>query len=61
MTLWQQDDLIEHRRARGWPDLREDQVDQLIAIVNDALSSLNGLDYVSWIEPAIQFRSAHHD
>ncbi len=61
MPLWTRNQVIGHRRSMGWSDLSDDQIDRVVAILNDALGSLDGLDDVSWIEPDIRFRAAHHD
>ena len=53
--------VIGHRRAAGWRDLSDADVDRVVNILNDALGALAGLDDVSWVEPAHHFRVERHD
>ena len=45
----------------GWPDLADDQVDKIVAILNEVLATLDDIDEVSWIEPEIQFQVTDRD
>ncbi len=61
MTQMTCEQVVGERRARGWPDLTEADVDRVVDILNDALGALAGLDDVSWVEPAHRFRVERHD
>ncbi len=53
--------VVGHRRAMGWRDLADADVDRVVDILNDALGALAGLDDVSSVEPAHHFRVERHD
>ena len=61
MTRVTGEQVIAHRRAMGWKDLVDADVDRVVDILNDALGALAGLDDVSWVEPAHHFRVERHD
>lgn len=61
MTRVTCEQVIGHRRASGWNDLADADVDRVVDILNDALGALAGLDDVSWVEPAHHFRIERHD
>lgn len=61
MTRVSGEQVIRHRRAMGWPDLADADIERIVAILNDALGALAGLDDVSGVEPAHHFRIERHD
>ena len=61
MPRWTRNQVIAHRHIMGWPDLADNQVDQIVAILNEVLATLDDIDEVSWIEPEIQFQVTDRD
>ena len=61
MPRWTRNQVIAHRQIMGWPELADDQVDQIVAILNEVLATLDDIDEVSWIEPEIRFQVADRD
>ena len=61
MTRVTGEQVIGHRRAMGRPDLADADVERMVDILNDALGALDGLDDLSWIEPAHRFRTDRRD
>ena len=55
MTHWTKENLIAYRMQRGWEDLSDEQIEQVLAILNAADETLTFLDDVSWTEPVVQF------
>ena len=55
MKSWTKENLTAHRMQRGWEDLSDYQIDQVLAILNAADETLTSLDDVSWTEPVVQF------
>ena len=58
MTNWTKEQLIAHREQMDWASLNDDQIDQVLAILNDAQKTMKSLEGVSWIEPDIRFSVA---
>ncbi len=58
MTNWTKEKLIAHREQMDWESLNDDQIDQVLAILNDAQKTMKSLEGVSWIEPDIRFSVA---
>ena len=58
MTNWTKEQLIAHREQMDWASLNDDQIDQVLAILNDAEKTMKSLEGVSWIEPDIRFSVA---
>ncbi len=58
MTNWTKEKLIAHREQMDWASLNDDQIDQVLAILNDAQKTMKSLEGVSWIEPDIRFSVA---
>ena len=58
MTNWTKETLTAHRAQMGWASLSDNQIDQVLAILNDAHETMESLEGVSWIEPDIRFSVA---
>ena len=58
MTNWTKEKLIAHREQMDWALLSDGQIDQVLAILNDAHETMKSLEGVSWIEPDIRFSVA---
>ena len=58
MTNWTKERLIAHRKQMEWASLNDDQINQVLAILNDAHETMKSLEGVSWIEPDIRFSIA---
>ena len=56
MTTWTKENLVQFRKQMEWNELNDEQLDQVLAILNDAHDTLNSLDGFSWVEPDIEFR-----
>ena len=61
MPRWTRNQVIAHRHIMDWPDLADEQVDQIVAILNEMLTTLDDIDEVSWIEPEIRFQVTNRD
>ncbi len=53
--MWTKDQLVQYRKLMEWDDLNDEQLDQVLAILNSAHTTLKSLDGVSWVEPDIGF------